>query len=153
MDLLLNHRPAPPPGGDTDEATCGGAGGLFGCQDCDGGGGQNSRGGGSSGGAGGDGGEPVPLEVCSVAKRNKRSDSDVGSNVRIVKRAEVVLNSNNSLKDALNNFGDQANAAIDSPEGIMTNRLPHPPRLKGHYTPTKTFSFGTGDNAQIFKFG
>ena len=151
--------PAPPPGGDTDGGTGGGVGGSFGCQDCNGGGGQNGQGGGSGGGSDGDGGEPAPPEACPGAKRIKRSDSDASSNVRIVKRVEEALNSNNPLKDALNNFGDQASAAIDSTEGIMTNKLPpkfqngYVSGLKGHYTPTKTFSVGTGDNAQTFRSG
>ncbi len=151
--------PAPPPGGGTDGGRGGGVGGSFGCQDCNGGGGQIGQGGGSGGGSDGDGGEPAPPEACPGTKRIKRSDSDASSNVRIVKQAEEALNSNNPLKDALNNFGDQASAAIDSTEGIMTNKLPQKLQngyvsgLKGHYTPTKTFSVGTGDNAQTFKSG
>ncbi|KAK0506901.1 hypothetical protein JMJ35_010601 [Cladonia borealis] len=110
-------------------------------------------------GGGGNAGEPAPPEACHGAKRIKRSDSDVGSNVRIVKRAVEALNSNNPLKDALNNFGDQASAAIDSTEGIMANKFSQDCQngyvsgLKGHYTPTKTLSVGTGDNAQTFKSG
>ena len=116
--------PPPPSGGDTDGGTGGGAGGSSGCQDCDGGGGQNGQGGGSDGGGGGDGGEPAPPEACPGAKRIQRSNSDVGSNVRIFKRTEEALDSNNPLKDALDNFGDQVSAAINSTEGLMTNELP-----------------------------
>lgn len=76
-----------------------------------------------------------------------------------MKRAEEVLNSNNPLKDALNNFGDQASAVIDSTEGIITNKLPqnyqngYVSGIEEHYTPTKIFSVGTGDNTQTFKHG
>ena len=124
MDLLLNNRPTPPPGGDTDGGIGGGAGGSFGCQHCDGGGGQNGQGGGPGGGGGGDGGEPAPPEAYPGAKCIKRLDSDICPNVRHVKQAEEALNSNNPQKDALNNFGDQASAAIDSTEGISTTNCP-----------------------------
>ena len=93
--------PAPPPGGGTDGGTGGGAGGSFGCQGCNGGDGQNGQGGGSGGGGDGDGGEPAPPEACPGAKRIKRSDSDVSSNVRIVKREEEMITSNNPPKGRL----------------------------------------------------
>ncbi|KAL8773087.1 MAG: hypothetical protein Q9194_004423 [Teloschistes cf. exilis] len=156
----------------------GGGGGTFGCQDCSGGGGTNGKGGGSSGGGNGggdgndggdDGGDedskPEPEACPGSAKKMKRSPSFKSTNGRIVKREEETLTSTNPLKDALNNFGTDgdgnnlANAALDTSEGILTNKFPktipnaYITGLEGHYTLTQKMTIGTGDNQQLFTSG
>ncbi|MCJ1470888.1 DENN domain-containing protein 5A [Pseudocyphellaria aurata] len=160
-----------PPGGNNGG---GGAGGNFGCQDCVGGGGTNGIGGGSGGGeGGGDSGEgegegegeeegKPPPESCPAGKKVKRSSfSLVGG--RLFKRAEEAITSTNPLKDALSNFGidkqgsNLAIAAIDSAEGILTNKFPddkpnaYVTGLEGHYMLTKKTVIGTGINQQTFQ--
>ncbi|KAI4253091.1 MAG: hypothetical protein LQ352_003901 [Teloschistes flavicans] len=161
-------------GGGGGGGGAGGGGGTFGCQDCSGGGGTNGQGGGSGGGDngggggndGGDDGSKPPPEACpGTAKKIKRSAGLTSTYGRIFKREEETLTSTNPLKDALNNFGTDsdgnnlANAALDTTEGILTNKFPktipnaYVTGLEGHYTLTQKATIGTGDNQQIFTSG
>ncbi|KAG8530496.1 uncharacterized protein KY384_004999 [Bacidia gigantensis] len=84
---------------------------------------------------------------------------------RLVKRAEEVLSTINPLKDALSNFGADKqgksfiSSAMDSAEGIITNKFPKDKPnsfvtgLEGHYTLAKKLTIGTAENKQTFQSG
>lgn len=108
--------------------------------------------------------EPLP-EACPGAKKVKRDPSFTLVSGRIVKRAEEIITSTNPLKDALGNFGKDnqgnnlASAAIDTADGILTNKFPQGRQnayvtgLEGHYTLPQKTTIGTGDNQQTFQSG
>ena len=155
-----------PPGGETEGGVGSGGGGgrgTFSYQGCSGGDG----GGGDEGGEGGIGGgddQPIP-QACPGAKPVKRSESYAYASGRIVKRGEVIVMSKNPLKDALNDFRKDkhgkslASDALDTAEGILTNKFPEPDQnacftgLTGHYKLPNDLTIGTNSNHHTFSAG
>lgn len=112
-----------------------------------------------------DNNEEPPPEACPGAKKVKRDPSFTLVSGRIVKRAEEIITSTNPLEDALGNFGKDnqgnnlASAAIDTADGILTNKFPQGRQnayvtgLEGNYTLPQKTTIGTGDNQQTFQSG
>ena len=119
-----SSRPAPPPGDGTDRGKVGSIGRFFSYQNCNVAGGQNGQGGRAGGRVNSDSSEPTLPQACPGAKSFKRSVSDVSLDVRIAKREQEEFISNNSVQGAVNNFGYQTSAAIDSTQDVTTNKLP-----------------------------